>query len=499
MRRILCSLFLLLCSTSPTIATKKKPPNILLLLADDLGYGEVQGYNPSTLIQTPVLSRLQEGGMKFTDYYSGEAVCSPARCTLFTGKHTGHATVRGNRKFSDGQDFPLKANPEDTTFVQLLKQHAGYQTAMVGKWCFGDKQASPWKKGFDKFYGHVQQAAAHNMYPRYLWERTPEEEAHKILFPENNQATRERCMQTNNTCQYSHSLFVEKALDYLDGFAEDQNNPFFLFVSFTVPHAGGYTGDWKQTGNPVPSEGRYAHKTAWPEVERDHAAVITEYLDKDVGRLLDKLQDLGMADDTLVLFTSDNGPQQEAGHKVKFFNSSGPLRGFKRSLYEGGIRVPFLVQWPGRIKANVTTSEVGWFPDLYSTLSQVAGIPPQQVPANDGHSLLGVWTNGTTTTPPKDRVLYWEFCTSSKWGQALRQGDWKLVSLDRPRQPWELYNLKEDPGEKHNLAATHAVLVQKLAQEAHKAHTDDPNWPTGRSCVTSDSFERSMSFALDFS
>jgi arylsulfatase A-like enzyme len=238
-------------------------------------------------------------------------------------------------------------------------------------------------------------------------------------------------------------------------------------------------------------------------VERDHAASITEYLDKDVGRILDKLEELGIANNTLVLFTSDNGPHNEGGHDVHFFNSSGPFRGFKRSLYEGGIRVPFVASWPdGPIQASVTRNDVAWFPDIMNTLAEVAGVQHLVPTDTDGSSLVGLLTGkGSSPPPPVDRVLYWEFCTDGTWGQAVRQGEWKLISLDRPHKPWELYNLTDDPGETQNLADSDGFrsLVQRLELGAERAHVDDPNWPTGRACIPSDSFEHSISFALDFS
>ena len=528
-------------STGGTTVTEK-PPNILLLLADDLGYGEVEGFAPKNaqgrVIQTPNLSqRLASQSLKFTNFYSGESVCAPARCTLFTGKHTGHATIRGNRKGPDGYDYPLKDNPEDVTIAQILKDYANYKTGMVGKWCFGGltSKSSPWHKGFDYFFGHLYQAAAHNMYPRYLWEKLPESRnATKISYPTNAKATRESCMKSNNTCQYSHSLFVDRALQYMDDHKEQQENgkderPFFLYASFTIPHAGGWTGDFAEQGNPVPSDGRYSSGNDWPDVERDHAASITEYLDRDVGRILDKLDELHLTNNTVVIFTSDNGPHSEGGHNVNFFNSSGQLRGFKRSLYEGGIRVPFFISWPPPagnetndrrqfIPPNTTTDDIGWFPDLYTTLTDIAGIDFDALPPTDGYSLVDLITDPPSSlssssssdssspsieslypSPPNDRVLYWEFCTNAKWGQALRQQDWKLISLDRPNQDWELYNLQNDPEETTDLASDNVLLVQTLERLANLSHVDDSNWPIGRSCIPSDTYEHSISFALDFS
>eukprot|EP01121_Diplochlamys_sp_Union-15-3_P015289 TRINITY_DN5026_c0_g1_i2.p1 TRINITY_DN5026_c0_g1~~TRINITY_DN5026_c0_g1_i2.p1 ORF type:complete len:352 (-),score=53.97 TRINITY_DN5026_c0_g1_i2:27-1082(-) len=336
-RPILFSLFIAFLCISFTYGQTK--PNILFILADDMGYGE-PGKFPSTSphgrISTPTLDAFAEQGMRFTDAYTGEAVCAPSRCALMTGYHTGHGRIRGNYP----GDYPLSKT--DVTIASLLKKKAGYNTALIGKWGLGqnDTTGAPRLQGFDYYFGQLTQVEAHNYYPLYVWEN---ERRNDLSL--NNNASRTRCMDDPSSCTWTQDLFTSKAIDWLN--QQTAKQPWFLYLAFTVPHAGGWK-DTEESGAPVPTDLDYANKS-WPIVEKDHAASIT-LQDKDISLILDVLKKKGFEDNTIVFFASDNGAHNEGGHSYLFFNSSGPLRGFKRSLYEGGIRTPSMVRWPGKIK-----------------------------------------------------------------------------------------------------------------------------------------------------
>ena len=299
-------------------------PNIIFIMADDLGYGDLSCYGQKT-IQTPNIDRLATEGMRFTQVYAGATVCAPSRCTLMTGKHQGHALVRGNRS----PEVALR--PEDVTVAEVLKR-AGYTTALYGKWGVGGPVTSgrPNLKGFDDFFGYLSQWHAHTYYPEHLWENETER------FIRGNLGRRQG--------DYSHDLFTDRALKFLD---RQHDKPFFLYLPYTIPHTNNELGRATGDGMEVPDYGSYADRD-WPNPEKGFAAMI-ERLDRDVGRILDKLRDRGMDEDTIVFFTSDNGPHREGGHDPDFFGSRGPLRGIKRDLYEGGIRVPT----PGPVNTNL--------------------------------------------------------------------------------------------------------------------------------------------------
>jgi len=293
----------------------RRKPNIIFILADDLGYGDLGCYG-QTVIQTPALDRMAREGIRFTQCYAGSTVCAPSRCCLMTGLHTGHAHVRGNAL------VPLR--PEDRTVAEVLKD-AGYATALIGKWGLGEPESTgvPNRKGFDYFFGYLNQGRAHNYYPEFLW-RNEEE------FPlQGNVEVQPRV--SSERVQYSHDLFVSEALQYVE---EHQSEPFFLYLALTIPHANNEGGRATGDGMEVPDYGAYKDKD-WPNPQKGHAAMISR-MDRDVGRLLDTLKALGIDEDTVVFFTSDNGPHKEGGADPEFFKSSGPLRGIKRDLYEGG-------------------------------------------------------------------------------------------------------------------------------------------------------------------
>jgi arylsulfatase A-like enzyme len=449
---------LALCLTAASAAigcaageAPSKKPNIVFVLADDLGYGDLGCYGQEQ-IRTAVIDGLASQGMRFTQCYAGSTVCAPSRCSLMTGLHTGHGTIRGNAA------VPLR--PQDRTVAELLKE-SGYATALIGKWGLGETKSTgaPNKKGFDTFFGFIDQGHAHNYYPDYLWRN-----GSKAPIEENVQSA------TSNVAEkravYAPDLFLKEALNFVD---EHKAGPFFLYFATTVPHANNERTKAEGNGNEVPSLGQYADRE-WPAAEKSKAAMITR-MDADVGKLLAKLKELKLDDNTIVFFTSDNGPHKEGGNDPRFFNSAGGLRGIKRDLYEGGIREPMIVRWPGHVPAG-SVSNVAWaFWDVLPTCADLAGAKaPERI---DGISvaptLLG---KGEQANHP---YLYWEFHEGGS-KQAVRFGDWKAVRL-KPGLPIELYDLRADVGEQQNVAAGHPETVAKAAAMIKEARTDSAQWP----------------------
>jgi arylsulfatase A-like enzyme len=346
-------------------------PNIIFILADDLGYGDLGCYGQET-IETPNLDRMAAEGMIFTDAYAGTCVCAPSRCSLMTGLHTGHAYVRGNTEVKPMGQLPLPA--ETVTLPKLLKQ-AGYTTGLVGKWGLGgpDSTGIPNKQGFDYFFGYLCQRHAHNYYPEFLFrneERVPLGNQVTPVNPPGGVATKR--------VRYSSDLFTAEALGFV---TRNRRRPFFLYLAYTIPHAN---NESKPDGMEVPSYGVYA-KEDWPNPQKGHAAMISR-MDADIGKLFLRLKSFGLDDRTLVLFSSDNGPHKEGGADPEFFDSNGPLRGQKRDLYEGGIRVPLVARWPGHIAAGSGTDHVCAFWDILPTCCDVASVtPPENL---DGLSIL---------------------------------------------------------------------------------------------------------------
>jgi arylsulfatase A-like enzyme len=423
-----------------------RKPNILLILADDLGYGNLGCYGGSQ-IQTPNLDRLAAGGMRFTDAYAGSTVCAPSRCTLMTGYHTGHARTRGNKY----PDLPLR--PEDLTVTEILKQ-AGYRTGLIGKWSLGQLGSTgyPTRKGFDEWFGFFSQTHAHNYYPEHLLENET------AFLLRGNMGTQRK--------DYAHDLFTDRALRFLD---KQSSQPFFLKLAYTIPHADNELGRDTGDGMPVPSKEPYSAKP-WPEIEKKFAAMVTR-LDADLGRITEKLRQTGREQDTLILFTSDNGPHREGGHNPEFFNDNGPLRGIKRDLYEGGIRVPFLAGWPGTIKPGQVSNHICAFWDFLPTACELAG-------AQSPSGIDGISFAPTLLGRPGQRqhkYLYWEFHERG-FQQALRMGDWKGVR-PAPGKPVELYNLKTGLDEQNNLAAQHRDVAASMERILGSARTDSPDWP----------------------
>lgn len=429
-------------------------PNIIFILADDLGYGDLGCYGQK-LIRTPNLDRMAAEGLRFTDCYAGSTVCAPSRCALMVGQHTGHCIVRGNAR------VPLR--PEDVTVAELLKR-AGYRTGLIGKWGLGEDGSTgiPNRKGFDYFFGYLNQAHAHNYYPEFLWRNTE-----KVSLPnEVNHIVNGRDVSPSGVATkrvvYSHDLFTKEALEFID---RHKDQPFFLYLAYTIPHANNEGG---KQGMEVPSYEPYQDRD-WPEPEKGRAAMITR-MDRDIGTLFAHLKQLGLDEKTIVFFSSDNGPHREGGSDPQFFNCSGPLRGIKRSLHDGGIRVPMIVRWPGKIQPGV--SDFVWaFWDFLPTAAELAGVEPP--PGIDGRSIVPTLL-GNKQKPAE--FLYWEFHEGKASSQAVRMGHWKAVRV-APDAPLMLFDLRSDIGEQHDIAANHPDIVEKIIAYLATARTENPHWP----------------------
>jgi arylsulfatase A-like enzyme len=430
--------------------------SILFILADDLGYGDLGCYG-QTLIKTPNIDQLASQGMRFTSFYAGSPVCAPSRATLMLGNHTGHVGIRGNAE--------LALRNDEHTVAELL-QASGYRTGAIGKWGLGDAGSPgvPGNKGFEEWLGFLNQTTAHQYYPvyldRYSWR---DEKQRQIMLRDNLDGKKKT---------YVDDFFTDSALRFLHNNRPSQFNshrPFFLYLPYTIPHANNELGRATGNGMEVPSDAPYGAEP-WPQVEKNKAAMITR-LDTYVGRLMQFLQDHHLDDDTVVVFTSDNGAHKEGGVDPAFFRSSGPLRGIKRDLCEGGIRVPFIVRWPGTVKAGTTCDLPFAFWDFLPTAAEIARLaPPKGI---DGVSFLPTLRGEAQTN--QHEFLYWEFHENG-FHQAARMGDWKAVrhGVDGPI---ELYNLKTDLGEKSDVAKEHPEVVAKFESYFQRARVPDEHWP----------------------
>ena len=457
------------CCGAVTAAEQR--PNIIFILADDLGYGDLGCYGQKE-IKTPCIDRMAEQGMRFTDCYAGCTVCAPSRCCLMTGLHTGHALVRGNAR------VPLR--PEDVTVAELLKT-VGYHTGLIGKWGLGEPDSTgiPNCQGFDYFYGYLNQAHAHNYYPVYLWKNEERQKLKNVVVKKLGGRDGSEEVPGGvavKRVEYSHDLFAEDALRFIK---ENQKGPFFLYLALTIPHANNEAtrpaakklNVPSYLGMEVPDFGSYANRD-WPGPQKGHAAMITR-MDGDVGRIFAELEKLGIDKNTVVFFSSDNGPHKEGGAKPEFFKSAGKLQGIKRSLHDGGIRVPMIARWPGYIPADTTSDLSCAFWDFLPTACELAGVEP---PADiDGISLVPTLLG----QPEKQRhheFLYWEFHEGSCSTQAVRMGHWKAV-LDSPSGPIQLFDLRTDIAEKHDVAAEHPEVVAKIRDYLKSARTESEHWP----------------------
>jgi arylsulfatase A len=431
-------------------------PNIIFIQADDLGFGDLSIYGQSRF-QTPSIDRLAKNGVRFTNYYAGTTVCAPSRGSLMTGLHTGHSWVRGNLA-------GISLRDEDRTIATALRE-SGYRTALIGKWGLGesDSPGRPDRKGFEYSFGYLSQTHAHRQFTDHLYRN-----AQRVEAGQN---------------EYSNDVFTRETMSFIE---KQDSRPFFVYLNYTVPHAElrvpddamqAYKGkfpetpfanaaaDARQTGPDEPSLGYRSQ----PQPHAAFAAMVTR-MDRDVGRIVDLVRARGMAERTLVIFTSDNGPHKEGGADPDFFNSSGGLRGIKRDMYEGGIRVPLIASWPGVIPAGSTSAYAAAHWDWFPTFAELAGLP-----APTGLDGLSIARALRGSQQPAHEFMYWEFHERG-FQQAVRMGNWKAVRLAKD-QPLELYDLASDVSEKTNVASAHPDVVGKIEAYLKTARTDSPNWP----------------------
>lgn len=431
-------------------------PNIIYIMCDDAGYGDLSCFGQKKF-QTPNIDRLANEGITFTDYYAGSTVCAPTRCVLMTGLHTGHAFVRGNREVRPEGQAPMPA--DIVTLPRLLKK-AGYATGMFGKWGLGAPgSASDPIEHFDTFYGYNCQRQAHTFYPTHLWHNDKK-------VPLDGKT-------------YTADLISDQLLQFV---RDNKDKPFFAYVPFTIPHAAMHVPEedhapwrekWPQFDNKI---GKYSG----PQVKNPIAAFagMMTRMDRHIGQLLDLLKELGIDDNTIVSFTSDNGPHKEGGHDPDFFDSNGPLKGFKRDLYEGGIRVPFVARWPAKIKPGTKTDIPVAMWDVLPTCLEIAGVEsPSDI---DGISYLPALL-GQDDKQKKHKYLYWAFYERGG-KQAVRWGKWKGVRNNvgqNPNSTLELYDLSKDIGEEKNIAAQFPEVVGELDKFMEEAYTPSPGWSFG--------------------
>ncbi|MDD4786429.1 MAG: arylsulfatase, partial [Pirellulales bacterium] len=426
-------------------------PNLIWIMADDLGYGELGSYGQK-VIRTPRLDRMAAEGMRFAQFYAGATVCAPSRSVLMTGQHHGHTRVRGNAGKANPAAQALR--PGDVTVASML-QKAGYRTALVGKWGLGDIGAAesglPRKHGFNDFFGYLNQRHAHNHFPDFLWRNEQ-----RVALP--NRVTRVGDGGAGYATEarvYADDLFAEEALQFV---AENKDRPFFLYWSMVVPHANNERARILGDGAHVPDYGPYADRD-WPAQDKGQAAMITR-LDGHVGRLLDALREHGLARRTLVVFTSDNGPHNESKHDLGRFNPSGPLRGIKRSLTDGGIRVPLIAWWPGKVAPGVESPHVGYFGDWMATAAELANA---EAPENIDSLSFAPTLLGQTHRQARHEWLYWEFHEGGFKQAALYRGRWKGIRSGSPDAPITLYDLDSEIAENTDVAAQHPEIAETIS------------------------------------
>jgi len=456
-------LFTSSCKIKVSVETEPAVPNIIYILADDLGYGDV-GFNGQSKFKTPNIDRLAAGGMVFTQHYSGSTVCAPSRSALMTGLHTGHTPVRGNKEVQPEGQFPI---PGITyTLTEMLKE-AGYKTGVFGKWGLGypGSEGDPNMQGVDEFFGYNCQRLAHHYYPYHLWHNQE-----KILLKGN---------QGNMQEDYAADLIQKKAIEFIDA---NQDNPFFLFYASPIPHAellmpqedidifkGKFLPEKQYQG----CDGGEKYRTGpYGSQENCHAAfaAMVTKLDEQVGEIVALLEEVGIAENTLIVFTSDNGPHKEGGADPDYFDSNGIYKGYKRDLYEGGIHVPMIARWPAQVEPGTETSHISAFWDVMPTLAEIAGASLSDT--LDGISFLPTLT-GEGEQADHD-YLYWEF--HEKGGRiAVRKGNWKGVKYNVQKDPGkeiELYDLSVDSGETNDVASDFPDVVKELTGIMKGARTE---------------------------
>lgn len=475
-------------TNSQTVFAQKSQPNIIIIFADDLGYGELGSYGQK-IIQTPHLDKLVSQGMRFTDFYSSSALCAPARCQLLTGLHSGHSAVRANFEMANGPESftdemekgQLPLPDQVHTIAEMLKP-LGYATACIGKWGLGmaDTEGNPNQQGFDYFYGYLDQKQAHNYYPTHLWENGKSVALNNKPLTVHTRISPDQVSdETFNSFignEFSVALMAKKATQFI---SDQKGKPFFLYYALTLPHLAlqippeeldYYKGKFEET--PYLGDKGYC-PVKYPK--STYAAMIT-YLDKKVGEIIKQLEESGQWENTLIIFTSDNGPAfPVGGTDPEFFNSNGDLRDLKGSLYEGGIRIPFIASWPTRIKPGSVSTHVAAQYDIKATLADLLKVT---IPMTDGISFLPELLG---KKQPKHEFLYFELF---EYGgqQAVRMGDWKAIKRNMVKDKnamWELYNLKSDIGEDKNVAEKKQKLITKMdavAKNSHQHHHSVPQW-----------------------
>ena len=424
----------------------KNRPNIIFIMADDLGIGDLGCYGQKA-IATPEIDKISKEGVRFTQVYAGSTVCAPSRCSLMTGMHNGHNRLRDNIPHG------VFLQPDDVTVAEILKQ-AGYKTGAIGKWSLGNPGS--WGvanlQGFDYFYGHLNQDQAHFYYPDYLWKN----DSLDLLF--GNRGTKKE--------EYTHHLFTKNALKFIE---KNHQNPFFLYLSYTLPHFSDYNSQTPES-QIVPSDEPYSNKD-WPQVEKNYAAMVT-MIDTDVGRVLEKIKQLGLDSNTIIFFTSDNGPCGTKIHDPEFFESNGIFKGYKRDMYEGGIRIPMIVRWPGKISAGTISNKVWAFWDFLPTAADIAGIPFKNY--TDGISVL------PTLLGEEQKLhdyLYWDYGhIRDNFMQAARWKNWKGIRYNKTGKI-EIFNLKDDPGEENNIASGRPDLVKHFNEILKETYVPSADYP----------------------
>ncbi len=452
------------CQNQAKPLTEQQKPNIVYILADDLGIGDLSCYGQK-LFSTPNIDKLAETGIKFTQHYSGSTVCAPSRSSLMTGQHTGHTFIRGNKEWNPEGQYPLE--DKAVTIAEALKE-AGYTTGAFGKWGLGypGSEGDPNNQGFDEFFGYNCQRMGHNYYPYYLWHNQE-----KVMLKGN---------EGKQTGQYGPDIIHEQALEFMK---KNKNKPFFMFYPSIIPHAellapesymdkhrGKYDPENYYQGVDEGENYRRGPYGSQPESHAAFAAMIN-ILDDQVGEIITQLKKLEIYENTIIVFTSDNGPHLEGGADPDYFNSNGIYKGYKRDLYEGGIRVPMIVVWDGKIAPGTQTSHPSAFWDVFPTFAEITGA---DVPVNtDGISFLPTLT-GRENQQKKHKYLYWEF--HEKGGRkALRKGEWKLINYNvfNPKKTTvELYNIAADPKEEKNVADQYPEIVQELNRLMNSARTE---------------------------
>lgn len=440
-------------------------PNLIWIMADDLGYGDLGCYGQK-VITTPHLDRMAEQGLRFTQFYAGATVCAPSRSVLMTGQHHGRTRVRGNAGATNPIAQALR--PHDVTVAKVLQQ-SGYRTALIGKWGLGDVGAAesglPRKHGFDEFFGYLNQRHAHNHFPDFLWRNEERVTLSNVVTPVGGDGAG----YATKAVQFADDLFADEAIKFV---TDNKSKPFFLYWSMVIPHANNERTRVLKNGAQVPDFGPYVDKD-WPEPDKGQAAMISR-LDGYVGRMLATLREQGLAENTLVIFTSDNGPHDESNHNLERFNPSGQLTGIKRSLTDGGIRVPMIAWWPGKVPTRSTTDHVAYFGDWMATAAELAGA---KVPAGcNSISFLPTLLGQPADQQPEHEFLYWEFHERGFKQAALYQGRWKGIRSGSPDAPVALYDQQTEIAEQTNVAAKHPDIAAKIGDFLKSARLDSTDW-----------------------